>query len=455
MYTGLALKTSQQMTLGPQLQQAIRLLQLSAMELEAEVRQALETNVFLEGEPAPMESPLLLDALPRSAAAPALSRPEQSEGFEQASEPDSLQDHLLWQLGLARLSERDRLIGAVIVDAITPDGFLEDSLQVLLETLGSHAVTLDELEAVRARVLRLDPVGCGALSLQESLRVQLQALDTALDGATLQRAQALLAFDPQDLASRDWPRLAECLGCQPEEAKAALSLLSTLKPRPGAGRGGSAAQYIVPDVLVRRREGRWVVELNPDLLPRIQVNPHYEAMMGRHGLAAGHAAMQTQLQEARWLVKSLHMRNDTLLKVAGAIVRQQRQFLEHGEIGMRPMVLSDIAEAIEMHESTVSRVTTQKYIHTPRGLFELKYFFSSRLATRGGGRCSSTAVRALTRQLLENEDPRCPLSDGEIARLLAEQGVRIARRTVAKYRDLLGIPPLTERAGMAAGRCAA
>ena len=444
MHAGLQLRQGQQLTVTPQLQQAIRLLQLSAMELEGELREALESNVFLETDESP---PAAVSAeLPVSGPSPSLARPEAGEEREQAAFAPDLGEHLRWQLDMADLSERDRLIAEVIVDALNPDGYLAERRADLLEVLSFARVERAEFEAVRARVMSLDPLGCAATGLQECLLTQIRLIDgrRAAPGCRA-LAERLVSVDLALLADADLDLLGERLDCAPAVVAQALDLIRSLNPRPGSALAAGQADYIVPDVLVSRREGRWVVELNPDLLPRVRINKTYETMMVRDASASGHAAMQTQLQEARWLVKSLQMRNETLLKVAGAIVRHQRGFLDHGDIAMRPMVLSDIAEAIEMHESTISRVTTGKYIHTPRGNFELKYFFSSRLATSAGGRCSSTAVRALTRTLVANENPARPLSDGEIARLLAEKGVRIARRTVAKYRDALGIPPLAER----------
>ncbi len=444
MHAGLQLRQGQQLTVTPQLQQAIRLLQLSSMELESELREALESNVFLEQEDTGDAVPVSAE-LPVSGSTPSLARPEEHEAREQAAPGTSLAEHLAWQLDMSEISERDRLIASVIIDALNANGYLAERRTDLLEVLAEVGVGRDEFEAVRARVMMLDPVGCGAVGLQECLLAQLRVPDRNVPAAARSLAERLIGEDLGLLAEADLDILAERLDCAPADVGAALDLLRSLHPNPGSAMSSGDTAYIVPDVLVTRREGRWVVELNPDLLPRVRVNRTYESMMGKNGAAAGHAVMQTQLQEARWLVKSLQMRNETLLKVAGAIVRHQRGFLDHGDIAMRPMVLSDIAEAVEMHESTISRVTTQKFIHTPRGNFELKYFFSSRLATNGGGRCSSTAVRALTRTIVESENPAKPLSDGEIARLLAEKGVRIARRTVAKYRDSLGIPPLAER----------
>jgi len=444
MQAGLQLRQGQQLTVTPQLQQAIRLLQLSSMELEGELREALESNVFLEQDETPDAEPISAE-LPVSGATPALSQPEDPEAREQAAPGATLTEHLSWQLEMSEISDRDRMIAAVIIDALNPNGYLGESRAALLEVLEEENVSRDELEAVRTRVMHLDPVGCGAVGLQECLLAQLSVLDPGLSTGCRGLAERLIGQDLALLAEADLNLLAERLGCEAEGVGAALDLLRSLHPNPGALMGASQTDYIVPDVLVSRREGRWVVELNPELLPKVRVNRTYESMMRQGGAASGHAVMHTQLQEARWLVKSLQMRNETLLKVAGAIVRHQRGFLDHGDIAMRPMVLSDIAEAVEMHESTISRVTTQKFIHTPRGSFELKYFFSSRLATSGGGRCSSTAVRALTRTIVSSENPAHPLSDSEIARLLAEKGVRIARRTVAKYRDSLGIPPLAER----------
>lgn len=439
MRSGLQLRTSQQLTITPQLQRAIQMLQLSSLELDAELHQALEENVFLEtDDPPATDIPETREYVGPSAAAPTGGAlPER----EQAAPSETLHEHLTWQIGMMPLSDEDMAVADYLIDAIGDDGLLLMPVAELRKDLRAEGVTPQEFEAVRQVIMGLDPIGCGAVDVCESLAAQLQRLSLSEDCRAC--AMALLGLGLEAIAAANVEGLAARLGHQPATVEASLAVLGSLHPRPGSLYGQNTSQYIVPDVLVRRRQGSWIVELNPDILPRLKVNTLYERLLSEQGGA--NSAMQGQLQEARWLVRSLEMRNDTLLKVAGAIMRHQAAFLDQGEIAMRPMVLEEIASAIEMHESTISRVTTNKYIHTPRGVFELKYFFSSRLATRGGGRCSSTAVRALIRQIVDAEPVGQPLSDGRIAELLAERGVRIARRTVAKYREALGIAPVSER----------
>ncbi|WP_223846080.1 RNA polymerase factor sigma-54 [Wenzhouxiangella sp. AB-CW3] len=441
LHNGLQIRTGQQLTVTPQLQRAIRLLQLSSIELDGELQQALDDNVFLETE----EADEIGDSGgaeretvgPAASASPGGVLPER----EQAAPDADLHAHLAWQLGMSSLSERDLQIAELIIDALDEDGLLAADPDGLRRLVPGAPANAAEFEAVRQVIMGLDPVGCGAVDIAECLSVQLRRRE--LSSKVREAADALLALGLESLAGADTEELAASIGENAATVCAAMEALRLLDPRPGRRYGAVDAEYIVPDVVVRQCRGRWVVELNPQVLPRLRVNELYERLMAEQ--AEGHRAMHGQLQEARWLVRSVQMRNETLLKVAGAIMRHQSGFLEHGEIAMRPMVLEEIAAAVGMHESTVSRVTTRKYIHTPRGNFELKYFFSSRLGTRNGGRCSSTAVRALIRRIVEGEEAGQPLSDGRIARLLSERGVRIARRTVAKYREAMGIPPVAER----------
>lgn len=446
MHPALQLRAGQQLTVTPQLQQAIGLLQLSSQELEQKLRAALDANVFLDEERPVEDDEVSLDADDLDgglAAAAAGSSSIAGPDIEPAAPEADLKAHLRWQVGMSSMSDRDRMIADVIIDALDEDGYLETCRAQLLETLADSRVTRAELEAVRHAVLHMDPVGCAARNLTECLRAQLSESGLGSDLATC--AFALAEYPLQRLAGAEIETLSEALGYPTSLVGEALSVIRGLQPFPGRRLGSEAASVVVPDVMVRRRKGRWVVELNPDVLPRVRLNGFYESLLSESREAAAHGGMQSQLKEARWLVRSVQMRNETLLKVAAAIMRHQGGFLERGELALKPMVLREIAEAIDMHESTVSRVTTRKYIQTPRGNFELKYFFSSRLSTRSGSACSAKAVRALVRQLIEDEDPAKPLSDGQIGKLLAGRGVRIARRTVAKYREAMHIPPVARR----------
>jgi RNA polymerase sigma-54 factor len=475
----LQLRLGQQLTMTPQLQQAIRLLQLPIVELEVEIQQALEGNVMLEqiedgGEPDPNEA----DA-PEAAA-----EPTAPEGSDRADEPEvvagdgssledswtdggpgggdggswsgdddrvseiadqsgeTLRDHLLWQLRLERLSPRDFVIGQAIVDAINEDGYLTASLDTICQAVApEHVVTIQEVEAVLAVVQQLDPAGVCARSLAECLLLQLAVLEADTPG--LELARRLAAEHLELLAARQYAALRRRLRASEEELDQAIALVRAMQPRPGAAIQRSAAEYVVPDVFVRKIGSQWVVEVNPWAAPRIRVNQSYAGAIGR---GAGHSVLRAQLQEARWLVRSLEIRNETLLKVATRIVERQREFLDHGDEAMKPMVLRDVAEAVSMHESTISRVTTNKYMHTPRGVFEFRHFFSSQV---GGEEHSSTAIRALIRKMIANESPDQPLSDSRIAELLVEGGINVARRTVAKYREAMMIPSSAERRHLA------
>jgi RNA polymerase sigma-54 factor len=433
----LELRQGQRLTVTPQMQHAIGLLQLSGQELAQEIREALDSNVFLECDDSGPELP--------SAAPPAQRRdasaPPLGPDLEMPEAEPDLRGHLRSQLALEDLCDRDWAAALLLLDAIDDDGYLVCAPGELADTEPRLGLKTAELEAVRARIQNLDPVGCGSVGLADCLTAQLRHRRV---GEPLRPVcERLASLAPAELME-PVDALAERTACEPEVVAAALEVVRSLNPYPGRGFARGGIEYIVPDVLVTRRAGRWIVRLNDALAPRLRLNRTYESLMAESA-AGSHAGMQGQLQEARWLLRSIEMRHQTLLKVAGAIVRRQQAFLEHGEIAMRPMVLEDVAEEVEMHESTVSRVTTSKYMYTPRGIFELKYFFSSRLSTRGGGRCSSTAVRALIRSIIDSEESGAPLSDGAVARMLSDQGVCVARRTVAKYRESLGIPPLSER----------
>ena len=469
----------------PQLQQAIRLLQLSSLELRVEVQEALDSNLMLEmadesedeaganaeAEPASTsaqtgDSDLDLrpsDILPTdlpvdtawediydNIAPPSSGSGEQGSGdFEvQGNTSESLQDHLRWQMHLAHFSDTDALIADAIIDSISEDGYLTTSVEDLHrgfpETLD---IDLDEVEAVLHRIQNFDPPGVAARDLKESLTLQLkQHVDNS---PLVEAALTLVEQHFELLANRDYTLLMRRMKLSDSELKDIIGLIQSLNPRPGGQIADSTAEYVVPDVVVRKIKGTWKVELNPDAAPRLRINPHYASLIKQVNSNADTTYLKNHLQEARWFIKSLQSRNETLLKVATSIVRHQRDFLEYGDEAMKALVLHDIAEEVGMHESTISRVTTNKFMHTPRGIFELKYFFSSHVSTASGGECSATAIRALIKKLVAAEHPAHPLSDSKIASILSEQGINVARRTVAKYREGLAIPPSNERKRLA------
>jgi RNA polymerase sigma-54 factor len=357
-----------------------------------------------------------------------------------------LQEQLLWQLNLTRLSDTDRLIAMAIIDATDENGRLILPLEDIHESLGSSPefeIDLDEVVAVLHRLQQFEPAGVCTRDLQECLLVQLRQLPP--DTPWLEQARLILTRHLNQLGNGDYQQILRRTRLSEQDLRSVLGLIQSLDPNPGQSAVEQSIEYVVPDVFVSKRNGRWVVELNPDIAPRLRINANYASLIKRADSSADNTFLRDNLQEARWFLKSLHSRNETLMKVATKIVEHQRNFLEYGEEAMKPLVLHDIAEAVEMHESTISRVTTQKYMHTPRGIFELKYFFSSHVATTSGGECSSTAIRALIKKLVAAENPRKPLSDNKIAQLLEEQGIKVARRTIAKYRDSLLIPPSNER----------
>ncbi|MBP9032647.1 MAG: RNA polymerase factor sigma-54 [Pseudomonadales bacterium] len=490
MKQSLQLKLGQHLTMTPQLQQAIRLLQLSTLDLQQEIQEALDSNPLLElveSAPAddivpgmassqqelPEETP---GATEREAAEPdtvddvaAESMPadlavdtswddiyeaggagpagsgEEGQDFEQyTAEATTLSDHLLWQLNLTPMSETDRMIAISIIDAIDADGMLSVGIEEIAEGFGPESgIETDEIVAVLHRIQHFDPVGVGARDLRECLLIQLRQLDP--EEPAVRHARMIIDKHIQLLGAKDYATLMRRLHIGEPELKAAIRCIQQLNPRPGSVISAGAAEYVVPDVIVSRRNGRWLVELNPEIAPRLRVNSYYAAMIRRADNSADNVFLRDNLQEAKWFIKSLQSRNETLLKVARCIVERQQGFLEHGPEAMRPMILHDVATAVNMHESTISRVTTQKYMYTPGGIFELKYFFSSHVSTAAGGECSSVAIRAIIRKLVGAENPRKPLSDSKIASILEEQGINVARRTIAKYREALGIAPSNER----------
>jgi RNA polymerase sigma-54 factor len=471
MKPSLQLRVSQQLVMTPQLQQALKLLQMPVLELSTQLEEALADNVMLEAEE-PADSG---DTPEPAADAESLAGDREGDGaevvageFEEGDlwadrgQPDSrgdswaddgrrpeiadssgetLQEHLLWQLELEDFSPREVAIGHALVDALNEDGYLTESLDdIELAIRGDAGFTRGEIEQTLAKLQQLDPVGVGARSLSECLSLQLEQLDAAVPGREL--ALTLAAAHLDAVAGQDYAGLRRQLGVAEDDLHKALALLRACNPKPGAAIQPAAPDYIMPDVYVRKQDGRWVVEVNRSAAPRLRVNQVYADMLKGGG---AHDTLRAQLQEARFLVRSLEIRNDTLTKVALCIVERQTEFLEHGEESMKPMVLRDVAEAVEMHESTISRVTANKYMHTPRGVFEFRYFFSSQLSGSDGSEQSSTAIRAKIKRLIGHENPEKPLSDAKLADILEEEGIKVARRTVAKYRESMRIPTSSER----------
>ncbi len=478
MKQSLQLKLGQNLTMTPQLQQAIRLLQLSTLELQSEVQMVLDSNPLLEQdegsaievhEPAPEingsehESTLTAggdsDNIPEELPVDSNWEDVFDTGATSFSAPDTggrdmletitvsgenLQDHLIWQVEMTNLSATDRLIADTIIDAIDEDGYLTISTEDIRRSLGDDIeVEADEIEAVIHRIQQLDPIGICARDLQESLLLQLQQFDKGTPW--LRQAQVILREHFSLLCNRDYSRICSKMKLDNEELQHAIDLIQSLNPRPGSTYNTTEPEFIIPDVYVFKKDGRWQVELNPDSMPKLRINSMYANMIKRGSNSRENNYLRDNLQEARWFLKSLQSRHETLLKVASCIVERQQGFLDDGEEAMRPMVLRSIAEAIEMHESTVSRVTTRKYMHTPRGIYEFKYFFSSHVSTDTGGECSATAIRAIIKKLVAAENPAKPLSDSKMAMVLADQGINVARRTIAKYRESLSISPSNER----------
>ncbi|MES1983190.1 MAG: RNA polymerase factor sigma-54 [Pseudomonadota bacterium] len=469
MKPALQLRQSQQLTLTPQLQQAIRLLQLSTVEINQEVVRLLDENPMLEREedatpafthgdttvPAPPEKN---DATERDAPQEEWQKEDWNEpSFAAASSPDdedetraevvsgtlSLREHLLWQLNMSLHSERDKQIIGLLIEALDDNGYLAQPLEEIAELLPEQLdITLDDLETALTQLQYLDGPGIGARNLSECLALQLKALPSDLPGRAL--ALLIVTLHLPLLAGRDFSKLKKLLHCDDAALRTAQALIVQLQPRPGAAFEARAADYVVPDVVVERHQGSWRVRLNIDAMPRLRVNQVYASILQERG-EKNMQQLAGQLQEARWFIKNMQQRFDTILRVSQAIVERQRHFFEHGEVAMRPLVLREIADQLELHESTISRVTTQKFMLTPRGIYELKYFFGSGIATEAGGTCSSTAIRALIKQLVSEEDTQHPLSDNRMSEILVLQGILVARRTVAKYRELLNILPVNLR----------
>lgn len=483
MKPSLQLRVSQSLTMTPQLQQAIRLLQLSSMELQTEIQDALESNMMLEvaedesdnntQESGSNEKTEIKQEADGGISADTIPEdlPVDSEwddiydssinynrksdvgdfnNFEnQNSQEKTLRDHLLWQLNLTPTTDVDKAIAISIIDALDDDGYLSCTSEDLLQSLGDDDsdVGLEEVEATIRLVQAMEPTGVGARDLRECLLLQLAQLPK--DTPWIKEARDLVDRHLDALGSRDFNQLIRRMKLDRTELQKVIELIQSLNPRPGNEIQEAKTEYVIPDVYVKKKNGVWKVELNNEATPQLRINASYANMIRRADNSNDNNSLKTHLQEARWFIKSLQSRSETLLRVATAIVERQRAFLDYGEEAMKPLVLHDIAETLEMHESTISRVTTRKYMHTPRGIFELKYFFSSHVSTNYGGACSSTAIRALIKKLVAAETPDKPLSDSKIAAILGEQGINVARRTVAKYREAMSIPPSNERKRLA------
>ena len=473
MKQGLQLRLSQQLAMTPQLQQAIRLLQLSPLALQQALQQALESNPLLEqidtheeidtretqdsetlDTADALEQKEMPEELPLDASWDTIytaGTPSGTSGdyiddelpVYQGETTQTLQDYLMWQVELTPFSDTDRAIATSIVDAVDETGYLTVPLEDILESIGDEEIDIDEVEAVLKRIQRFDPVGVAAKDLRDCLLIQLSQFDKTTPW--LEEARLIISDHLDLLANHDFRTLMRVTRLKEDVLKEAVNLIQSLDPRPGQSIQTGEPEYVIPDVLVRKHNGHWTVELNSDSIPRLQINQHYASMCNNARNDGDSQFIRSNLQDAKWLIKSLESRNDTLLRVSRCIVEQQQAFFEQGEEYMKPMVLADIAQAVEMHESTISRVTTQKYLHSPRGIFELKYFFSSHVNTEGGGEASSTAIRALVKKLIAAENPAKPLSDSKLTSLLSEQGIMVARRTVAKYRESLSIPPSNQR----------
>ena len=502
MKQSLQINIGQSLTMTPQLQQAIRLLQLSSLELQTEIQEVLESNPMLEmdddsqkpdnnetennqqnannvesvsadGEEIPSDklgadganveindNQEIPDDLPVDSAwddiydmpssgssTPAPMDDDKAREFLENQEgvSNDLIEHLLWQLHMTHISETDQAIALAIIDGIDEDGYLNDSIESIHEGLvNEFDIELDEVEAVLHLIQHFDPLGVASRDLKECLLLQMEQFSSD-HIHELYKARMIVKDYLDLLGNHDYAKLKRYARVSEEELTEVIKFIQTLNPRPGASINKVSAQYVVPDVFVSKQKGRWRVELNMDAAPKLKINPVYAGYINRGDQSKDNTFMKNNLQEARWFLKSLMSRNETLMRVATSIVEHQRNFLEYGDEGMKPLVLRDIAEELDLHESTISRVTTQKYMHTPRGIFEFKYFFSSHVGTSDGGECSATAIRAMIKKLIDNEDTHKPLSDNKIATTLVEQGINVARRTVAKYREAMKIPPSNER----------
>jgi len=490
MKPSLQLKLGQHLTMTPQLQQAIRLLQLSTLELQTEIQQALEENPMLEHEDdssdvgstdndnennqekidAAADTSLDMDTnqdLPddlavdsnwedtydiTTATAPSSNQSLDESGNDylenRSADGNSLSEHLIWQLQNSQFSENDLVIAIAIIDAINDDGYLTETIEEIHDGLKDELeIDIDEVEAVLHRIQRFDPVGIASRNLRECLLLQIEQFDPKTPG--LNDVKDIIEHHLDLLGAHDYARLQKKMHRNEDQLKKLIEFIQALNPKPGASISKNTAQYVIPDIFVRKNNGNWEVSLNPEAAPKLKINSVYESHLKQAGRGNDTSHLRNSLQEARWFLKSLQSRSDTLQRVGNAIVRRQRLFLDYGDEGMKPMVLRDIAEELEMHESTISRVTTNKFMHTPRGVYEFKFFFSSHVGTADGGECSATAIRSMVKKLIESENPKKPMSDNKISSLLVKEGINVARRTVAKYRESMMIPPSNERKRLA------
>ena len=484
MKTSLQLKIGQHLALTPQLQQSIRLLQLSALELTQEIDQALADNPLLERDDELLTASMRISSdgalVDRAPSISSADTQESSSGNDaQSAEPEfgaldwghgsaapsdddesgpaawaavpaTLTQHLMSQLGTTQTTLKDRALVQMLIDALDDNGYLSSSLEELQQLCPPEVdVDLDDVGTALKLLQSFDPPGVGARTASECLLLQLEHLARQPESTCSQRcldlARAIAAEHLPWLAGRDYVKLRRALDASEDELRAAAALIRGLNPHPGVGFNEQTVNYIVPDVYVRKTKGRWVAYLNPATMPRLHVNVDYAAIVRRDRAVDGGSSWATRLQEARWLIRNIQQRFDTILRVTRAIVERQQNFFNHGAVAMRPLVLREIADTVNLHESTISRVTSGKYMSTPFGILELKYFFGSHVATETGGEASSTAMRALIKQLIGAENPKSPLSDSQIAELLGGQGFVVARRTVAKYRESLKIPPVAMR----------
>ncbi|KAF3977328.1 MAG: RNA polymerase factor sigma-54 [Methylococcales symbiont of Iophon sp. n. MRB-2018] len=486
MKQSLQLRIGQNLTMTPQLQQAIKLLQLSTLDLQQEIQQALDSNIMLEvdEEDLAVTQEDLVNTQEHAETSAEITLTSQDEATSEGSQtnvPDELPvdsdwddvfentrsstsmatetaefetqhsnsvtivEYLLQQLELISISERDHAIAIGLIDSVNTDGYIAYSLEDIFLGLQPQIkdIELDEIKAVLHRIQNFEPIGIAALDLADCLLIQLKSLPENV--AFRKEAIDLASHHLDLLASHNLSRLMRRLGLAEFQLKEVIALIRTLDPKPGIKIQSVDSEYIVPDVFVLKQNGQWCVNLNPDIAPKLRVNSTYSEMIKRSSKSKDNVRMKEHLQEARWFIKNLYSRNETLLRVAKSIVAKQEGFLDHGAIAMQPLILKNIAEELELHESTISRVTTQKYMHTPNGIVEFKHFFSSHVSTEGGGKCSATAIQALIKELVKNENQKKPLSDSKISDLLKEKGIKVARRTIAKYRKAMSIQSSSQR----------
>lgn len=483
MRPSIQLRLGQHLTMTPQLQQAIRLLQLSTLDLKQEIQEALESNLMLETEEDSVkesqeqdkpvesagqelvqndsnnekeiniESETIPNELPVDSnwddqydipvSRQSANLREDYDPLAQQSHSPTLQDHLLWQLNLTPFSDQDRAIAMAIIDGINPDGYLVPDLEEIAFDMDDEDLGLEEISSVLHRIQQFDPPGVAARSPQECLLLQMEQLpdETQLK----QQALKLLSQHFELLTTNNEAKIRRVLKLSAEQIPQLMGLIRSLNPRPGESISPTETTYVEPDVFVHKLHDRWRVTLNPDTSPKLRVNADYASLVRRADNSTDNVTLKNHLQEARWFIKSLQSRNETLIRVASKIVELQQEFFDRGDEAMKPLVLRTIAEALDLHESTISRATSQKYMNTPKGTLEIKYFFSSHVSTSDGGDASSTAIRALIKKLIAAENVAKPLSDNKIATLLSEKGIEVARRTVAKYREAMAIPPSNQR----------